>query len=151
MVIIPGIPKKQINLVDHSDKNTTWIDLKRFWKYTSIANLKIDALFVHIGTLSVQILIFIGQTCLQLRNKASPFWPNQILEAQLMKSTKFEARGETLKMAQQTRLQITIFTTLLVNGPVKSTSSMSISITSFAHTIHLWKHSLEHQRILGMA
>ena len=63
-----------------------------FKSYTSITNLNIDSSFVDIGALRVKILIFKGQICLHLQTRALTFWPKQILDAECIKSTKFEER-----------------------------------------------------------
>ena len=57
---------------------------------TSIANFNIDTLFVDISALRVKILIFKGQICLHLQTRDLTFWPKQILDADRIKSTKFE-------------------------------------------------------------
>ncbi len=82
--------KKYTDFVDPSNKNIAWINPKQFSKHASIANLNIDTLFFDIGALRMKILIFKGQTCFHLETRALAFGPKQILEAQWIKSTKFE-------------------------------------------------------------
>ena len=64
-----------------NDQNLAWINPKSFLKHYSIVNLNIDTLFVDIGALRVDILIFKGQVCLHLQTRALVFWPKQILKA----------------------------------------------------------------------
>ena len=78
-----GCPKKKYtDLVNPNDQNLAWINPKSFLKHYSIVNLNIDTLFVDIGALRVDILIFKGQICLHLQTRALAFWPKQILTAQ---------------------------------------------------------------------
>ena len=77
-----------------------------------------DTSFVDIGALRVKILIFKGQICLLLQTRSLMFWPKQILDAQRIKSTKFEDGITDV-------LQNTAYVRLIVKGAAKSASFIS--------------------------
>ena len=70
-----GVPKKVTDLTRASAKNLARINRKESLNYSLIVTLKIDALFVGIGTLTVYIFILKVTICLNLQTRAFRFWP----------------------------------------------------------------------------